>query len=803
MAGKQEGGQGGGHMQPGQNAGDTVYMQPPRKSGFRGTGKLIIIDEGEFHEIDLASFGKDRLNIGRDPAKNDIVLRSPIVSGVHGRLKLEGGRMFLADVGSKNGIYQKKANRFQKIDPMKYHWLSAAENIFRIDMPEADQNQKHTVVLFFKSGEYPGSWKRVGMDKPQMTIGRAQGNDIVLGQASVTRCHAVLRRLAGGMAITDNNSRNGVFINGIRLSGTYQLCDKDIIQIASTTMFVVGNRLIYKARGSGISLETRDLCKTVGKGKKAHMILDHVDCRIDNNEFVAIIGGSGAGKTTLMTALSGFDDKVSGTVLCNGIRLHENFSSLKNIIGFVPQQDIIYENLTLRKMLSYTAKMKMPEDTTKEEMAERIDKVLAMVELTEHQDKFIRKLSGGQKKRASIAVELLADPGLFFLDEPTSGLDPGTEQKLMQTLSRLSKQEEKTIVMVTHTTQSLHLCDKIIIMGSGGRLCFSGTPQQAKRFFHTEDLVDIYNFVTDDSQKWSGRFRQLQAAAPQPEPPAAGRKIPEKRTSMLRQLSVLTLRYMELIRNDKQRLLLLLLQPFLVALLLNVVAGKEIFRQYEQTKSIMFALACSGIWIGMFNTIQEICKERVILKREYMGNLRLGMYILSKYIVQSLICLVQGAILSGVFLALCKNDLKKGLFFEAAEIEVFLTMFFTILASAAIGLIISAFVRNADRAMAVAPFVLIVQLLFSGILFELKGMSKKISILTISRWSVESLGNIARLNKLTLKMQEQYPIEHKAEAIFKHTREHLGETWMIMLFMAVGCAFISMIVLRNLRNDQR
>ena len=158
MAGKQEGGQGGGHMQPGQNAGDTVYMQPPRKSGFRGTGKLIIIDEGEFHEIDLASFGKDRLNIGRDPAKNDIVLRSPIVSGVHGRLKLEGGRMFLADVGSKNGIYQKKANRFQKIDPMKYHWLSAAENIFRIDMPEADQNQKHTVVLFFTSGEYPGRW---------------------------------------------------------------------------------------------------------------------------------------------------------------------------------------------------------------------------------------------------------------------------------------------------------------------------------------------------------------------------------------------------------------------------------------------------------------------------------------------------------------------------------------------------------------------------------------------------------------------------------------------------------------------
>lgn len=786
-------------MTAGQKQDNTVFVSPEQLKPNTGSSRLVIVEEGEFHEYDLASFGKERLFIGRDPEKNDIVLHSPIVSAVHAKIKLEGGRVYLADLKSKNGIAIKRMNRFEKIQPMKYYPLQTVETICRIDMPQV--GREHTVVCFFSCQDTPGGWKQVDLNKQRLTIGRAQDNDIVLNHISVSRHHAQLQHTDSGMMIADNKSMNGVFINGARLSGVYKLCDKDIIQIAGVTMFVAGNRLIYKTAGSGINLETRDLCKTVDKGAK--VLLDHVNCRIAGNEFVAIIGGSGTGKTTLMTALSGFDDRVDGTVLCNGINLHENFSALKNMIGFVPQQDIIYENLTLKKMLFYTAKMKMPEDSSKEELSARIDKVLEMVELTEHKDKYIRKLSGGQKKRASIAVELLADPGLFFLDEPTSGLDPGTEQKLMQTLSRLAKQEEKTIVMVTHTTQSLHLCDKIIIMGNGGRLCFAGTPGQAKRFFHTDDLVDIYNFVADDPLKWANQFKQLNVFSGQSAPPADG-KIAPKHTNLLRQLSVLVMRYAELIWNDKQRLLLLLLQPLLVALLLNVVSGDQVFKQYEQTKSIMFALACSGIWIGMFNTIQEICKERVILKREYMGNLKLGMYILSKYAVQLVICLVQGLILSAVFLLLCDNHLKKGLFFKTAGVEVFITIFITIMASASIGLIVSAFMKNADRAMAVAPFLLIIQLLFSGILFSLKGMSKRISVLTVSRWSVESLGNIARLNKLPLRMQEEFPsIEHEAEAIFKHTKAHLGQTWMIMIVMTLVCAVVSTFVLRSLKNDQR
>lgn len=182
-----------------------------------------------------------------------------------------------------------------------------------------------------------------------------------------------------------------------------------------------------------------------------------------------------------------------------------------------------------------------------------------------------------------------------------------------------------------------------------------------------------------------------------------------KKESALRQFGILAERYGELLWNDKQRLALLLIQPFLIALLLNIVADKNIFDIYESTKSMLFALSCSGIWIGMFDSIQEICKERVILKREYMANLKLPCYMLSKFMLQAVLGLVQSIILTFVFLNLIGKDVK-GIFLSDFRLEVLLTMWLTVLASIAMGFIISAMVKSGDKAMAVAPFVLIVQL---------------------------------------------------------------------------------------------
>ena len=447
---------------------------------------------------------------------------------------------------------------------------------------------------------------------------------------------------------------------------------------------------------------------------------------------------------------------MTGRVYCNGTNLRENFQTLKNIIGFVPQQDIIYENITLKKMLYYTAKMKMPEDTSTAEIDARIEEVLGMVELSEHKDTYIRRLSGGQKKRASIAVELLANPGLFFLDEPTSGLDPGTEEHLMRTLSKLSKEQEKTIIMVTHTINNLNLCDKVIIMGYGGRLCYCGSPAGIKDFFQTDDLVKVYDIITADPKGWESRFRmsginQVSEHAAE----SNGEAIKPRKVNGFTQLGILVRRYTTLIMNDMQRLALIFGQPLIIGLLLTLVAGPDIYQKFTETQSILFTLMSGGIWMGLLNTIQEVNKERVILKREYMGNLKLPVYMLSKYIVQGVISLVQAVILVVTFVLVKGTPSCKGVLISNATIEIIVLIFLTIYASAGMGLLLSSITKSADRAMAIAPFVLIIQLIFSGILFELTGATDKISYVTFSRWAMESIGSTCDLNELEPPGQEE------------------------------------------------
>lgn len=771
----------------------------------REANRLLILSGSKFQEYDLNQFGKDRLYFGRDAAKCDIVLPMSTVSNVHGKIKIQNGRVYAADLNSTNGTYLYDESQFRKMVPNQYYEKDSGDWILKMDAK--GQTGQKSVVLVFTNSEKKGAWQHMPLEEGLTRIGRSEDNTIVMRSAQFSRHHAGIYRRENRYMLLDYNSMNGVFVNGQKIHEKKEIKDKDIIQIAGAVFILTEGKILYQSTISGVSLRLENVSKIVGHGSDRHAILNHVSCEIGSNEFVAVIGGSGAGKTTVMNAMSGFDNKISGTVYCNGIDLQRNINTLKNMIGFVPQQDIIYENLTLGRMLYYTAKMKMPSDTSREEIKNRIYKVLEMVDLTERKNTYIRKLSRGQKKRASIAVELLADPGLFFLDEPTSGLDPDTEQSLMHTLARLSKTEGKTIITVTHTIQSIHLCDKVIFMGAGGRICYCGPPSEILEYFGKKTMVEIYNELAGNTEAWNGYYlqnyyrerEQKQNSGVKEERTVRNRET--KQVSAMRQCFVLISRYFELIWNDKQRLLLLLVQPVAIALLLSVVAVDETFVNYEDTRSIMFALSCSGIWIGLFNTIQEVCKERPILKREYMGNLRLWAYILSKYIVQGVICFVQATLLSAIFLAMMKHSAEAGLYFQKPGMEIWITVMLTIFASAAMGLIISSVMKNGDRAMAVAPFVLIIQLLFSGVLFELSDSAMIISKVTVSRWSMECLGNITNLNKLPSRLAPQGI--HEVEDFYVRTTTHLRHTWEILALTAVICGVISVIVLRSLKRDQR
>lgn len=781
----------------------TIYQEMP--TDLRRASKVIVLAGNQFREYDLNHFGKDRIYFGRNEAQNDIVIPIGTVSGSHGKIKIQNGDIYVADLESSNGTYFFDGTQYVRMKPNKYYKKTRSDWIFRIDSQK--KNSEHSAVVIFTNSETQGSWQCMPLDEGLSTIGRASDNTIVMKPPNFSRHHAGIYRRENHYMLVDYNSMNGVYVNGVRIRGQQEIHEKDMIQIAGSLFLLNNGKLMYQTTISGVSLTLENICKTVGHGSSRKRILNNVSCEIGNNEFVAIIGGSGAGKTTVMNAMSGFDSDISGRVYCNGIDLRRNFNTLKNMIGFVPQQDIIYENLTLQRMLYYTAKMKMPSDTSKAEIRERIHKVLEMVDLVQHAKTYIRKLSGGQKKRASIAVEMLADPGLFFLDEPTSGLDPDTEQSLMHTLAKLSKSEGKTIIMVTHTIQSIDLCDKVIFMGPGGKICYCGPPSEITNYFGKKSLVEVYNELAGNVDNWNGYFLQNYYMEKQNNPPSRtsnpneGLEKKGKQVSSFKQCLVLIARYFELIWNDKQRLLLLFIQPIAIAFLLAVVAVDDTFITYEDTRSIMFALSCSGIWIGLFNTIQEVCKERPILKREYMGNLRLWGYIVSKYVVQGVICFLQATLLVAIFLRLMKHSAEAGLYFAKPGMEIWITMILTIFASASMGLIVSSLMKNGDRAMAVAPFVLIIQLLFSGVLFTLDGMAEHVSKITVSRWAMECLGNITNLNKLTSRLSPGGV--HEVEDYYVRTTTHLAHTWEVLILVAVLCGIISIVVFRSLKKDHR
>ena len=765
-------------------------------------GAKITIFDGTFGPVtyDLNSFRKEVITFGRE-AGNDIVLRSHFVSKKHGQFRLVNGMCIIEDLGSTNGLYINGM-------PVKSYGLRDNTAI-RID--DRNGSTVEGVLIVFSATGSAENWSSVSLQgKAAVTVGRNEGCDIHLNHVSVSKLHAQIVLENGQFMIVDNDSTNGVWVNGKRISGKCPLHEKDLIIITNSKLIYTASRINYCTFNNGISVNASHIVKTVDKGRK--VICEDVSLNIEPCELVAIIGGSGAGKSTIMNCISGYNEPTSGEVRVNGVELYSNFEALKNIIGYVPQKDIVYENLTVYDMLDYTAKLRLPKDTTAAERNEVIMKVIDTVELTQRKDTLIKKLSGGQKKRASIAVELISDPNLFFLDEPASGLDPGTERNLMRTLRSMTV-KGKTVIFVTHSTLNLHMCDKIVFMGTGGKLCFCGSYKEAQEFFGVTDMVDVYNLISDHPDYWQKKYVGTVKAEAEPQK-ASGSSSQTTKPPLDHQIKVLAARHLHILRNDRVRLLLLLLQAPILGLLISFVADGTQFDQLEMTKSLLFALSCSAFWVGTLNSIQEICKERVILRREYMTGLRLDSYILSKLLVMGIICMVQAFLLTLVFV-ISVGSPGDGVFLPAV-LEIFLVIFFTAFAATAMGLFVSSLFKNADRAMTVAPLLLMPQLLFSGLLFKLSGATEAVSWFVVCRFSMEGLGTTANLNKLESKMEQLFKDEGMYDAIisrdkkfFDHAEDFfdyevghfLFAVLMLIIFVAVFSA-LSGIVLRNIKKDR-
>ncbi len=506
----------------------------------------------------------------------------------------------------------------------------------------------------------------------------------------------------------------------------------------------------------GVEVRAENLTRYRGIFPKRRRTNDNISLCIEPGEFVAIIGGSGSGKSTLLNELNGREPADEGRVYINGVDLYANFEALRGSIGFVPQQDIIHDDLTLADTLAYAARMRMPHDTSDEARQERITDVLKEVHLEEETSNMIRNLSGGQKKRASIAVELLSKPQLLFLDEPTSGLDPSLEQDFMKRLRSMSGPEGgRTIVIVTHTPANIGLCDKLVVLGRGGRLCYFGTPADVTRFFEVDDIVDVYKRIASEegSVEWQGKYLSMLDGSEHVAAPATQMTAPVAEVEKVpvgRQLGTLVRRYAKLILNDPFRMALLIGQALLLACLIAFVTGDGCFKVYENTKSCLFALSCAAFWIGILDSIQEVCKERPIFERETDSGIRIPSYLLSKLVVLGVLCLVQAALFTITFAC------SMGVFgyapsepwFVPLSVQLFATSAFIMLSAMCLGLLVSSIFKNPDRAIACAPLLIMPQILFAGVVVELEGVVETISYFVTCRWGMSGYGTAAGLTML-------------------------------------------------------
>ncbi|MCS6861520.1 MAG: ATP-binding cassette domain-containing protein, partial [Abditibacteriales bacterium] len=484
---------------------------------------------------------------------------------------------------------------------------------------------------------------------PRLTVGRDATCDIVLDFPYVSRWHCQVRQTPQGYLLEDLQSTNGTFLNGVRVMQPALLAQGDVVQIGLSRLIFEDGFLVHHEQTGRVRLAAVGLRQEVRRRGQPISLLHNVTFAVEPQEFVAIVGASGAGKTTLLNALTGFRPAAQGSVRLNGVDFYQHIELFRAAIGWVPQEDIVHRELTVHRVLRYAARLRLPPDTEDAEIERLIDSVLDELELSHRKAAVVQTLSGGERKRVNVGVELLTRPSLLFLDEPTAGLDPGLERRFIALVKHLTR-EGRTILMVTHATDSIAECDMLLFLAPGGRLVFFGPPQEALSFFGVRDHADAYLRVTDDHPNgtdWEERYRgsvyydryvrqRLERSPNAPAPTttrvltALGASRP--RASGWAQFKVLYQRYFDTLRGDPRNLAIMLGQAPVIALLLTLVFRPNLFAAEQRpdphgvfpiqdAPKLLFLLVISALWFGTCNAAREITKERPLYCRERLVNL--------------------------------------------------------------------------------------------------------------------------------------------------------------------------------------
>ncbi len=779
------------------------------------------------------------LVIGRERGCQ-LVVDDPLVSRRHAEVVFAEDGWLLRDLGSRNGTF---------VEGQRSAYVAVTDG-GEVRLGNAEQGP---IVRFAFVHRDPAEMTQDGADSSgalavpavsvrmptaeheaaeRIRIGRGAGNDIALTDLKASRNHAEVRRTGEVHEVVDLGSRNGTFLNGRQVRRSV-INPGDRVSVGRHEFVFDGQRLIEFEDTGPVSLSAERLTVLVGD----QILLDDVSFALEAGSLLAVIGPSGCGKSTLLKAVTGLRPANRGRVGYDGRDLYAQYAELRYRIGMVPQDDVLHKQLTVQRALRFAAALRFADDVPRAERSAKVEEVLQTLGLAQRARQRIDTLSGGQRKRTSVALELLTEPSLLTLDEPTSGLDPALDKEVMEELRELAD-TGRTVIVVTHNVLHLDMCDRVLVLGIGGTLAYFGPPDEVLGFFKADDYAEVFSDVTDEPARWARAYRdselyrryigdtleELEAQRPLPAPraaaeaataaapPAVRRAVGRARvgrprldpplggrarhpTAPLRQFATLCLRMLAVIGADRGYTLFLLGLPLALALLTHAVPGKhglalvtgEIFDLEAQR--LLVVLVVGAAFLGIAAAIREIVGEASIYARERAVGLSPSAYLASKLAVFAVINTIQVVIF--VYLSLLgRGGPSQALVLGSPTGEIIVAVALVAVTATVLGLLVSALARTPEQTTPVLVVAVMTQLVLSGGLFELHAER----ILDIVSWVSPTRWGFAA-GASTVDLLRMVPIE---DPLWKHDAAAWWRSILLLLVQGALLTVAARLALRRL-----